>query len=67
MKYVVEIAESLVRHIVVEAENEIDAKEKAWDAYNDEEIILDYRDYCDTEIDCLREADEHDVEDYEEI
>lgn len=67
MKYVIEIAETLLRHVVVEAESEKDAKEKAWNAYNDEEVVLDYRDYCDTEIGCLREADEHDINCYEEI
>ena len=67
MKYVIEITEMLVRHIIVEAENESEAKEKAWNAYNDEEVILDYRDYAETEIVCLREADEDDTDDYEEV
>ena len=67
MKYVIEIAETLVKHIVIEAENETDAIEKGWDAYNNEKVVLDYRDYCNTDVLCLRNADDHDVKTYEEV
>lgn len=67
MKYVIEIEETLVRHVVVEAENSNEALAIANDAYNNEEVVLDYRDYMDTEFKCLREADEDDVNDYETI
>ena len=67
MKYVVEIEETLVKHIVVEAENSNEALAIANDAYNNEEVVLDYRDYMDTEFKCIREADEDDLNDYETI
>lgn len=64
MKYVVEITETLVKHIVVEADSFADAEIAANGFYNDEEVVLDYRDYMDTEFKCLREADEDDLNDY---
>jgi hypothetical protein len=64
MKYVIEIEETLVKHIVIEAENSNEALAIANDAYNNEEVVLDYRDYMDTEFKYLREADEDDVNDY---
>ena len=64
MKYVVEITETLVKHIVVEAEDASNALIAANRLYNEEEIVLDYRDYMDTEFECLREADEDDMSDY---
>lgn len=67
MKYVVEIEETLVKHIIVEAENSNEALAIANDAYNNEEVVLDYRDYMDTEFKCIREADEDDLNDYETI
>lgn len=67
MKYVIEIEETLVKHIVVEAENSNEALAIANDAYNNEEVVLDYRDYMDTEFKCIREADEDDLNDYETI
>ena len=67
MKYVIEIEETLVRHVVVEAENSNEALAIANDAYNNEEVVLDFRDYMDTEFKHLREADEDDVNDYETI
>ena len=67
MKYVVEITEMLVKHVIVEAENKTDAEQKAWDIYLGEKISLDYDDFCGTEIMCLRDADHHDKKIYEEI
>ena len=67
MKYVVEIEEILVRHVIVEAEDEYAAEEKALKAYNNEEVVLDYKDYADNGFTCLREADDEDIEDYEEV
>ena len=64
MKYVIEVTETLVKHVVVEAESKSDALIYANSLYNDEEIVLDYRDYMDTEFSCLREADEDDIMDY---
>ena len=65
MKYVVEITEHLVRNVIVEAESEYEAEEKAQKAYSNEEVVLDYRDYCDNKIICLREAVDDD--DYAEV
>ena len=67
MKYIVEITETLKRHFIVEAESFTAAEGKVIDAYNEEEITLDYRNYDDTNVVCLRKADEHDVEYYEEL
>lgn len=67
MKYVIEIEETLLRHVIVEAETEHEARDKAWKAYNNEEIVLDYRDYADTDFNCIREADDDDINDYEEV
>ena len=67
MKYVVEIEETLMRHVIVEAEDAHMAEHIAWQAYNDEEVVLDYRDYADTSFNCVREADDEDIEDYEEV
>ena len=67
MKYVVEIEETYVKHVVVEAENSNEALAIANDAYNNKEVIFDYRDHMDTEFKCLRKADEDDVNDYETI
>ena len=67
MKYVIEITEMLVNHVIVEAENKTDAEEKVWGIYLDGKVSLNYDDFCRTEIGCLREADEYDVKDYEEI
>lgn len=67
MKYVIEIEETYVKHVVVEAKNKNEALAIANDAYNDEKVILDYNSYFDTEFRCLREADKDDVNDYETI
>lgn len=67
MKYVVEITETSVKHIVVDAESSSDAEIIANNAYNNEEIILDYNNYLDTEFNVLRVADESDISEYENI
>ena len=67
MKYVVEIEEVLIRHVIVEADDANKAEDKAWKAYNNEEVVLDYRDYADAGFKCVREADDEDIEDYEEV
>lgn len=67
MKYVVEITEISVKHVVVDAESSSDAEIIANNAYNNEEIILDYNNYLDTEFNVLRVADESDISEYENI
>ena len=60
MKYVVRITETLVRTVIVDAENEQDAEDKAHSAYDDEQIVLDYSDFEECEIESLREATDFD-------
>lgn len=64
MKYVVEITETLVKHIIVDADNSGDAEIIANDAYNNEKAVLDYNDYFGADFKVLREADESDIADY---
>ena len=51
--YKVEIKEILSRVVIVEAENEEDAKSKIENDYKNEEIVLDSGDYEDTQIKVL--------------
>ena len=67
MKYVVEIEETLTKHVIVNADNAAEAEIIANDAYNNEVVTLDYNDYVCTEIKVLRKADEDDVDEYLEI
>lgn len=66
MRYVVKVTEKFVKHVVIEAENKYLAEEKAWDAYDREDISLDYRDYDGADVQFVRLANEDD-EDYMEI
>lgn len=67
MKYVIEVTETLVKHVIVEADSQGEAEIVANDAYNEEKIILDSESYLDTEFKCVREADEDDIKGYETI
>lgn len=67
MKYVVEVTEKLVKHVIVEADSEREAEDKAFDAHQEGEIGLDYSDYDGANCKCLREAFEDDIRDYEEV
>ena len=64
MKYVVEVTEKLVTHVVVEADSELEAEDKVMNAHRESKIVLDYDDYDDVDFECLRKADEDDVKDY---
>lgn len=67
MKYVVEITEYLVKRVIVEADTKREANEIVRKLYADDgEITLDYEDFYDSRIDCLREATEKDIENYPE-
>lgn len=46
--YKIEIEETLTRVIEVEAENEEKAYDKVYEQYVEEEIVLDYNDWKDT-------------------
>lgn len=67
MKYVVEVTEKLVKHVIVEAGSEREAEDKVFYAHQDGEIGLDYSDYDSANCKCLREAFEDDIKDYEEV
>ena len=54
MKYSVEIKEVLRRKIIVEAKNESEAESKAYDLYENCEVVLDENDfYGEPDIKCI--------------
>lgn len=63
--YVVQVTETLARTLVVRADNEDEALKKAQQAYDNEEVILDYDDYDGYEIEVLREASKNEVAYYD--
>ena len=67
MKYVVRIEETLVKHVIVEADNADDAVNIAEIAYQNGNIILEYDDFYDTDIRWAGVADEEDIKWYEEV
>lgn len=67
MKYVVEVTEKLVKHFVVEADSSREAEDKVFSAHHEERITLDYSDYDGVDCECLREAFDDDIRDYEEV
>ena len=67
MKYVVEVAERLVTHVVVEADSADEAENIVEQAHIDGKINLDYSDYDGVDCECLREADEDDVLNYVDV
>ena len=50
-KYVVYVTETLQRKVVVKAKSLTDAEEKVQEAYENEEITLDYNDYLQVDFD----------------
>lgn len=50
-KYVVYVTETLQRKVIVEAKSLTEAEEKVQEAYENEEITLDYNDYLQVEFD----------------
>lgn len=55
-KYDVVITETLDKHIIIEANNAFEAKEKVQEMYNNEEIVLDYTDLTQQEIEVMEEV-----------
>lgn len=59
MKYMITVREILSRDLIVEAENAQEAEDKVTEAYDSEDIILDYHDFqfvsYITDNDCLTE------------
>ena len=54
-KYLVEITETSQRQVTVTAETRDEAKQKVRQKYRDEEIVLDERDYIDTDFHVIKE------------
>ena len=67
MKCVVKITETLSRTIIIDADSPREAEEKAEQIYNNENIVLDYRDYEGYEITALRPASKEDFELYDDM
>lgn len=67
MKYVVEITEKLVKHVIVDADSMTEAENKAGNAHYDGKIVLDVGDYDGVDVQCLRKADEDDIADYVDV
>lgn len=67
MKYVVQIEETLAKHVIVEAKNPDEAVNIAESAYQNGNIQLDYDDFCNTDIRWAGVADEEDIKWYEEV
>ena len=53
-KYKISIKETLEKIIEINAENEKEALEIAKEKYLNEEIVLDYNDYIDTDINIIK-------------
>lgn len=62
MKYLVRVTEELTHTVVVEADSMQDAENKVNTAYDNGQIVLDYDNYDNYEIDALREATDSDIE-----
>ena len=54
-KYLVEITETSQRQVTVTAETRDEAEQKVRQKYRDEEIVLDERDYIDTDFHVIKE------------
>ena len=67
MKYVVEVTERLVTHVIVEADSADEAEYIVEQAHIDGKVNLDYSDYDGVDCECLREADEDDILDYVDV
>ena len=57
-KFEVEISERLATFIEVEAETEEEAKDKVQEMYDKEEIVLDYNNFIESNIEVVREVKE---------
>lgn len=60
MKYVVRVTETLTRTLIVEANRMEEAEDKVDRAYDDGQIILDYDDFDEYDIEVQREATDFD-------
>lgn len=53
MEYTIEILETLIRNVTIEAESEQEALEKVKQSYYDGIEVLDWSDLTDTEFKCV--------------
>lgn len=67
MKYLVSITETLVRKVVIEAEDACEAEQKAQDLCNDEKVVLDWADFEERTCEALGEANKFDLETLEQF
>lgn len=65
MKYVVRVTETLAHTVIVEADSIEDAENKVDKAYDNAQIVLDYDDFSEYEIEVQREATNYDNEYYD--
>ena len=63
MKYLVRVTETLAKSVIVEANSKEEAENKVDQAYDDAQIVLDYDDFNEYEIEALREATKEDFHD----
>ena len=67
MKFVMKVTETLSRTVVVDANDQNDAISKVEQAYDNEDIVLDYKDYDGCDISAVRIACPGDLEWYREL
>lgn len=67
MKFVMKVTETLSRTVVVDANDKYDAINKVEQAYDNEDIVLDYKDYDGYDIGAVRIACPGDLEWYGEL
>lgn len=67
MKFVMKVTETLSRTLVVDANDQNDAISKVEQAYDNEDIVLDYKDYGGYDISAVRIACPGDLEWYGEL
>ena len=67
MKYLVRVTETLAKSVIVEANSKEEAENKVDQAYDDAQIVLDYDDFNEYEIEALREATNFDKSYYETL
>ena len=58
-KFRVEVNEILATFIEIEADSEEKAKDKVQEMYDKEEIVLDYNDFIEANIEVIREVKEN--------
>ena len=67
MKFVMKVTETLSRTVVVDANDKDDAISKVERAYDNEDIVLDYKDYDGYDISAVRIVCPGDLEWYGEL